>query len=76
MDPVFQKGQRKEHNMGALPPDIERLRDGPAAATDKIFNEEKSLDWNGPWEKRNPKNWSMPKKIYHTTLPSILAFEM
>ncbi len=35
-----------------------------------------SIAWNDPREKRNPKNWSMPKRVFHTALPSILAFEM
>jgi hypothetical protein len=64
------------HNMGALPPDIEKFSDEPIAATDRASDEEKPLDWNDPREKRNPKNWSMSKRIYHTTLPSFLAFEM
>jgi hypothetical protein len=31
-----------------------------------------------PWMKdpRNPQIWSMPKKLFHTALPSLLAFEM
>jgi hypothetical protein len=62
--------------MGALPPDIEKFSDEPIAATDRASDEEKPLDWNDPREKRNPKNWSMSKRIYHTTLPSFLAFEM
>jgi hypothetical protein len=62
--------------MDALPPDTENLSHGQTAVTDRTFNEEKPPDWNDPREKRNPKNWSMPKKIYHTTLPSFLAFEM
>ena len=31
-----------------------------------------------PWSKdpRNPQIWSMPKRLFHTALPSLLGFEM
>jgi hypothetical protein len=62
--------------MGNLPPDIEKSSNDKAGAADKFSDDENLLDWNDPQEKRNPKNWSMPKRIFHTTLPSLLSFEM
>ena len=62
--------------MGDSPLDVEKSDNDTAIAIDKTSDGEKSLDWNDPREKRNPKNWSMPKRIFHTTLPSLLAFEM
>lgn len=56
--------------------DMEKSSNNATLATDDVSNEEKPLEWNDPREKRNPKNWSMPKRIFHTTLPSLLAFEM
>jgi hypothetical protein len=73
--PPFLEGLRR-CNMSALPLDVERSSNGTAVAADKVSEEEKPLDWNDPREKRNPKNWSMRKRIFHTTLPSLLAFEM
>lgn len=40
--------------------------DGPAAG----------CDGTDPSDKRNPKNWSMLKKIMHTIIPGLLAFEI
>ena len=62
--------------MGALPLDIEKPGNGTTGAADMVADEEKPLDWNDPREMRNPKNWSMAKRVFHTTLPSLLAFEM
>jgi hypothetical protein len=62
--------------MGSLPLDIEKSSNDTTVTADKASDVEKPLDWNDPREKRNPKNWSMPKRIFHTTLPSLLAFEM
>jgi hypothetical protein len=62
-------------NMGASSFDVERSGD-TVITNDKGPDQEKLLDWNDPCEKRNPKNWSMPSRIFHTTLPSFLAFEM
>lgn len=62
--------------MGASAFDVERPGDNTTITNDKSSNQKELLDWNDPREKRNPKNWSMPSRIYHTTLPSLLAFEM
>jgi hypothetical protein len=62
--------------MGALSFDEERSGDNVTVSNDQGRDQEKPLDWNDPREKRNPKNWSMPSRIYHTALPSFLAFEM
>jgi hypothetical protein len=56
--------------------DVERPGDNTTITNDKSSDQKELLDWNDPREKRNPKNWSMPSRIYHTTLPSLLAFEM
>jgi hypothetical protein len=41
-------------------------------------SEEPSVEDSIPWAKdpRNPKIWSMRKRLFHTALPSLLAFEM
>jgi hypothetical protein len=62
--------------MGASSLGVERSGDDTIITNDKEPDHEKLLDWNDPREKRNPKNWSMPSRIFHTTLPSLLAFEM
>lgn len=62
--------------MDALPSDIEKSSNDTAVPVHNAADDEKPLDWNDAREKRNPKNWSMPKRIYHTALPSLLAFEM
>jgi hypothetical protein len=62
--------------MGALSLDVERSGDDTIIINDKEPDQEKLLDWNDPREKRNPKNWSMPSRIFHTMLPSFLSFEM
>lgn len=72
---LFLDGLRR-CKMDILPPDIEKSSNDKADAADNCSDDEKPLDWNDPREKRNPKNWSMPKRIFHTTLPSLLAFEM
>lgn len=56
-------------------------------STDQIKNEPQELQvepnqgdqeipWNDPREKRNPHNWSFPKKLFHTAVPCLLAFQM
>ena len=62
--------------MGASSFDVEGPGDNTTITNEKSSDREGLLDWNDPREKRNPKNWSMPSRIYHTTLPSLLAFEM
>jgi hypothetical protein len=62
--------------MGASAFDVERPGDNTTITNDKSSDQKELLDWNDPREKRNPKNWSMPSRIYPTTLPSLLAFEM
>ena len=32
--------------------------------------------WDDPNEKRNPKNWKTPKRIFHTLIPCLIAFEV
>ena len=32
--------------------------------------------WGDPREKRNPKNWSTSKRVFHNAFPSMLAFQM
>lgn len=41
-------------------------------------SEEPTLADAVPWMKdpRNPQIWSMRKRLFHTALPSLLAFEM
>jgi hypothetical protein len=34
------------------------------------------MEWDNPREKRNPKNWPLWKKLFHTAVPCILAFVM
>jgi hypothetical protein len=62
--------------MGSSSFDVEKPGDNTTITNDKTSDQEEALDWNDPREKRNPKNWSMPSRIYHTALPSVLAFEM
>jgi hypothetical protein len=35
-----------------------------------------TIDWDNPQEKRNPQNWPVWKKLFHTAVPCILAFVM
>ena len=35
-----------------------------------------SIPWDDPQEKRNPKCWPMPMKIFHTLIPCLVAFEV
>ncbi|ETI21032.1 hypothetical protein G647_07375 [Cladophialophora carrionii CBS 160.54] len=28
------------------------------------------------WEKRNPQNWSFPRRLFHTAIPCLLAFQV
>jgi hypothetical protein len=62
--------------MDASSLDVERSGDDTAITNDKGSDQQELLDWNDPREKRNPKNWSMPSRTFHTTLPSLLSFEM
>lgn len=41
-------------------------------------SEQPSIEDPIPWAKdaRNPQIWSMRKRLFHTALPSLLAFEM
>lgn len=32
------------------------------------------LDWDGPDDLGNPKNWTIRKKIFHTALPAFYGF--
>lgn len=32
------------------------------------------LDWNGPYDRGNPRRWSNLKKAYHLSIPTILSF--
>ena len=31
-------------------------------------------DWNGPNDPENPLNWSLSKRMYHTTVPGLMGF--
>ena len=33
-----------------------------------------ALDWDGPNDLDNPKNWTLASKIYHTVIPALLGF--
>ena len=42
-----------------------------------VANLSKSItaqDWNGPNDPENPLNWSLSKRIYHTTVPALMGF--
>lgn len=32
------------------------------------------LDWDGPTDTGNPKNWPLRKKIFHTAIPAFYGF--
>lgn len=34
------------------------------------------LDWDGPDDTGNPKNWSVLKKIFHTAIPALYGFSV
>lgn len=34
------------------------------------------IPWEDPRERRNPHNWPIWKKLFHTVVPCILAFVM
>jgi hypothetical protein len=36
----------------------------------------KPLDWEGPDDSANPRNWPLPKRVFHTALPALHAFTM
>jgi len=46
------------------------------ATTSPIVANLPLTDWNNPSEKRNPQNWKIPKKIFHTLIPCLIAFEV
>ena len=35
---------------------------------------EKLLDWSGPDDPGNPRNWNFGKKVFHTLIPSLFGF--
>ena len=32
------------------------------------------VDWDGPDDPGNPRNWSLPTKMYATAIPAMYAF--
>lgn len=54
--------------------DVEKsLDDGKhVVATDATQPE----DWNDHLEKRNPKNWTLHQRIFHTIIPCLISFEV
>ena len=34
------------------------------------------IAWDDPREKRNPKNWPLYDRIFHTIVPCFIAFEV
>jgi hypothetical protein len=32
------------------------------------------LDWDTPDDAENPRNWSLPKRLFHSAIPGFLAF--
>ncbi|KAF2122418.1 putative MFS polyamine transporter [Lophiotrema nucula] len=43
-------------------------------ASDKITSESQSVPWEDPKESRNPKNWTMPSKLFHISVPCVNSF--
>ena len=39
-----------------------------------LTNAATAHDWNGPDDPENPMNWSLWKRIYHTTVPALFGF--
>lgn len=48
----------------------ENVTTSPAATNLLLVN------WDDPNEKRNPKNWKIPKRIFHTIIPCLIGFEV
>ncbi|GAM91579.1 hypothetical protein ANO11243_096310 [Dothideomycetidae sp. 11243] len=48
---------------------IEHIESAPSTAPTET-------PWDDPSETRNPANWSIPSKIFHTILPCFLAFTL
>lgn len=66
----------KEHDVSlsstavdAAEPD---MRDAPMTTTPPHA----VLDWDGPDDTGNPKNWSVMKKIFHTAIPALYGFSV
>lgn len=36
--------------------------------------EDSLLDWDGPDDPGNPRNWSLGTKVYATAIPALYAF--
>ena len=32
------------------------------------------LDWDSPHDTGNPRNWPVPKKVFHTVVPALYGF--
>lgn len=35
-----------------------------------------SLDWDGPDDVDNPRNWPVPKKVIHSVIPALYGFAL
>jgi hypothetical protein len=55
--------------------DTEKIADSSKdSILGRQFMEDAAQDWHGPQDTENPRNWSNGKKIYHSSIPILLAF--
>ena len=40
----------------------------------RLYQQQPGGDWNGPEDPDNPESWPLGKKIFHTIVPSAIAF--
>jgi hypothetical protein len=55
------------------------MKDSTASSIDAGHDVEKAappaaLDWDGPDDPENPRNWSTPRKVFAIIVPGLMAF--
>ena len=68
-------GHDGEKEVGASQAQSNRTSMAPSTPDEQQSKPEKKVDdWDGPEDADNPQNWARSKKIWHTAIPSIIAF--
>ena len=48
----------------------------PSTTSESSITPVAALDWDGPEDVGNPRNWPTWKRVYHTSIPALYGFVM